>query len=52
MIHAQERTLEVIRRANHFLEKSFRDLEVHTEVLEQQRREVLPNPALNEAQEI
>lgn len=33
----EEQALEAIRRANHFLEKSYRDLEVHTEQLEQQR---------------
>lgn len=37
----EERTLEVIRRANQFLDKSYRDLELHTEQLEGQRKELL-----------
>eukprot|EP00927_Polykrikos_kofoidii_P017222 TRINITY_DN1781_c0_g1_i2.p1 TRINITY_DN1781_c0_g1~~TRINITY_DN1781_c0_g1_i2.p1 ORF type:complete len:972 (+),score=146.35 TRINITY_DN1781_c0_g1_i2:205-2916(+) len=37
----EEKTLEVIRRANQFLDKSYRDLEIHTEQLETQRKELL-----------
>lgn len=37
----EEETLEALRRANGFLERSYRDLEGHTELLEQQRRELL-----------
>jgi len=41
----EEQTLEVVRAANQYLEKSFRDLEAHTELLDRQRKDLLQQVA-------
>lgn len=45
MAEDEDKTLEVVRRANQFLEKSCQDLEDHTTKLEQQRKELLQQVA-------
>jgi len=37
----EERTMEVLQKANNFLEKAYHDLELHTVTLERQRKDLL-----------